>query len=278
MCVPRQGGVRDGAVLLVLDHGRSAAYCPRFGLGHVRHYAQSYQRQGLAALLAREAPGYASRLTSRQLLNLRAEIGRTLYTDYRQLVGWLATTCEVQYSVSGLTNRLHRQGFSCKLTTAVPCQADAAVQTAFVADTLAAAEAGEAAVYFVADATHPTHNTRATCVWTETGKERPLPTVSSRERVNLNKAINTFTIKQIHLDKTDCVNAQSTQRRYEKRRAAHPTGPVYVVCDNARYYKNRDLTAWLSSKRLVHVFLPTYSPNLNLLEQLYLEIPAPEDY
>ena len=107
----------------------------------------------------------------------------------------------MQYSVSGLTDRLHRQGFSCKLTTAVPCQADAAVQTAFVADTLAAlladtlatllaaAEAGEAAMYF-ADAAYLTHNTRATYAWTETGKGRPLPTVSGRERVNLNVAIN----------------------------------------------------------------------------------------
>ena len=78
----------------------------------------------------------------------------------------------------------------------MPCQADAAAQTTFVADMLApllaAAEAGEAAVYF-ADATHPTHNTRATHVWTEMGKERPLLTVSGRERVKLNAARNAVT-------------------------------------------------------------------------------------
>ena len=54
---------------------------------------------------------------------------------------------------------------------------------------LAAAEAGGAAVYFT-DAAHPTHNTRATYVWTEKSKERSLLTVSSRERVNLNTATN----------------------------------------------------------------------------------------
>ncbi|RZJ93243.1 MAG: IS630 family transposase, partial [Hymenobacter sp.] len=80
------------------------------------------------------------------------------------------------------------------MTTAVPCQADAAVQTAFVADTLepllAAAKAGTTVVYF-ADAAHPTYNTRATHVWTETGQQRPLLTVSGRERVNLNAVLNT---------------------------------------------------------------------------------------
>ncbi len=262
-------------VLLMLDHGRpAAAIAQDLGLDEstVHRYAQACQRQGLAALLAKEAPGYVGRLNSSQVAELRVEIGRALYTDCRQLVDWVATTCGVRYSVSGLTDLLHRHGFSYKLTTAVPCQADAAVQTAFVADTLApllaAAEAGEAAVYF-ADAAHPTHNTRSTYVWTETGKERPLLTVSGRERVNLNAALNAVKPTQVHLDETGCVNAQSTQRLYEKLLAAHPTGPVYVVCDNARYYKNKDLSTWLTGTRLVQVFLPTYSPNLNLIERLW---------
>ena len=141
-----------------------------------------------------------------------------------------------------------------------------------MADTLAPlleqAAAGTAAVYF-ADAAHPTHNTRSTHVWTETGKERPLLTVSGRERVNLNAARNAMAPTQVHLDETDCVNAQSTRRLYEKRLAAHPCGPVYVVCDNARYYKNQELRAWLAGTRLVQVFLPPYSPNLNLIERLW---------
>ena len=75
--------------------------------------------------------------------------------------------------------------------------------------------------------------------------------------------------KRQHLDETDCVNAQSTRRLYEHLLAAHPTGPVYVVCDNARYYNNKDLTAWLAGTRLVQVFLPPYSPNLNLIERFW---------
>ena len=44
---------------------------------------------------------------------------------------------------------------------------------------------------------------------------------------------------------------------------------MYVVCDNARYYKSKALAEWLTDKRLVPVFLPPYSPNLNLLERLW---------
>jgi transposase len=73
----------------------------------------------------------------------------------------------------------------------------------------------------------------------------------------------------VHLDETTCVNAQSSQRLYQKLLAAHPEGPVYVLCNNARYYQNKDLTVRLATTRLVQVFLPTYSPNLNLMERLW---------
>ena len=234
--------------------------------------AQTYRLQGLAGYLRAEQPGYWGLLTSAQLAGLCHELDHTLYTDCRAIVDWLADTYGVRYSVSGLTDLLHRLGYSYKLTTAVPCQADAAAQTAFLADTLAPllsqAAGGEAAVYF-ADAAHPTHNTRATHVWTETGKERPLLTVNGRERVNLNAALNAHCPTQVHLDETDCVNAQSTRRLYHKLLEAHPTGPVYVVCDNARYYKNKALTQWLADTRIPQVFLPPYSPNLNLIERLW---------
>ena len=50
-------------------------------------------------------------------------------------------------------------------------------------------------------------------------------TVSGRERVNLNAALNAAAPGQVHGDETGCVNAQSTRRLYEKLLAAHPQGP-----------------------------------------------------
>lgn len=57
---------------------------------------------------------------------------------------------------------------------------------------------------------------------------------------------------------------------YEKVLASHPdVRPVYVVCDNSRYYRNRELSQWLVDKPFAQVFLPPYSPNLNLIERLW---------
>ncbi|MEJ7662226.1 MAG: winged helix-turn-helix domain-containing protein [Hymenobacter sp.] len=66
-------------------------------------------------------------LTSAQLAHLCQELNATLYTDCESpagLAGCAPTRCA--YSFSGLTDLLHRLGFTYKLTTPVPCQADAA--------------------------------------------------------------------------------------------------------------------------------------------------------
>ncbi|RZK98434.1 MAG: hypothetical protein EOO62_26530 [Hymenobacter sp.] len=102
------------------------------------------------------------------------------------------------------------------------------------------------------------------------GKERPLLTVSGRERVKLNAALNAYDPTQVLLDETSCVNAQSTRRLYEQLLAAHPDKiRIYVICDNARYYKNKELRQWLADKAICQVFLPPYSPNLNLIERFW---------
>jgi len=262
-------------VVLMLDSGWPVGrVAEALGLDEATlyRYVRAFTNLGLDKYLTPELPGYWGLLNSAQLAALCQEVNTTLYTDVKALQTWLAETYEVRYSRSGLTDLLHRLGFTYKLTTPVPCQANSEAQADFL-DELAVLEAhverGEAVLYY-ADAAHPTHNTRCTRAWCEVGKERPLLTVSGRERVNLNAALNAYEPTQILLDETTCVNAQSTRRLYEHLLAAHPDkARIYVVCDNARYYKNKELRAWLADKPICQVFLPTYSPNLNLIERFW---------
>ncbi|WP_084602112.1 transposase [Legionella fallonii] len=39
--------------------------------------------------------------------------------------------------------------------------------------------------------------------------------------------------------------------------------------DNVKYYKNSLITAYLETSKIELLFLPIYSPNLNLIEQLW---------
>jgi transposase len=204
-------------VMLLLDKGRSAgSIADDLGLDEatVYRYTCAFADLGLAKYLAHEQPGYWGLLTSAQLAHLCQEVNAQLYTDCKALQDWLLRTYRVAYSRSGLTDLLHRLGFTYKRTTPVPCLADAQAQADFL-DELAVLEThverGEAVLYY-ADAAHPTHNTRCTRAWCAVGKERALLTVSGRERVNLNAALNAYKPTQVLLDETSCVNAQSTIR------------------------------------------------------------------
>jgi len=162
-------------VVLLLDKGRSVgSLADDLGLDEatVYRYARAFADAGLTKYLAHEQPGYWGLLTSAQLAHLCQQVNTELYTDCKDLQEWLLRTHRIHYSVSGLTDLLHRLGFTYQLTTPVPCQADAVAQADFL-DELAVLEAhveqGEAVLYY-ADAAHPTHNTRCTRAWCEVGQ------------------------------------------------------------------------------------------------------------
>lgn len=70
----------------------------------------------------------------------------------------------------------------------------------------------------------------------------------------------------------DCesVNAQSTRELYEEALAKHPDAScIYIISDNARYYHNKELAEWVKGTKIKQIFLPPYSPNLNLIERLW---------
>ncbi len=62
--------------------------------------------------MAHEQPGYWVLLTSAQLAHLCQQVNTELYTDCKDLQDWLLRTHRVHYSVSGLTDLLHRLGFT----------------------------------------------------------------------------------------------------------------------------------------------------------------------
>ena len=64
---------------------------------------------------------------------------------------------------------------------------------------------------------------------------------------------------------------QSTMELYQKLELMNPDKTkIYVICDNARYYKNKTLEEWLKTSKVEQIFLPSYSPNLNIIERLRL--------
>lgn len=66
------------------------------------------------------------------------------------------------------------------------------------------------------------------------------------------------------------VNAQTVLDFIDALEAAFPDAEtIRVYVDNARYFHARLVKAYLVGKRVRFVYLPPYSPNLNLIERLW---------
>ena len=267
---------RKVTVLIMRHQGHSAAVIEAaLGLDDntIYRYEQAYHQLGLVRFLDDHYVAYAGRLSEAQEQALATHLDDYLYPDAKSIAAYVYEHFGVQYSSAGMTALLKRLGFVYKKSKAVAAKADEAAQRTFVEEQLPAlleeVNRGEAVVYF-ADGCHPTHNTKTSRGWIRRGQDFVIDCNSGRKRVNINAAVNALKPEHLVYDITDSVNAQSTQRLCRQLLKKHPgRKKIYVVCDNARYNRNELLTNWAARQRIEFVYLPTYSPNLNLIERLW---------
>jgi transposase len=80
-----------------------------------------------------------------------------------------------------------------------------------------------------------------------------------------------LTTREVIIRTDDTINAQSTIELFKEIEMKSPeAGNIHVITDNARYYKNKLVTAYLRSSKIKLLHLPPYSPNLNIIERLWL--------
>ncbi|MFO0415873.1 MAG: IS630 family transposase [Pseudomonadota bacterium] len=127
----------------------------------------------------------------------------------------------------------------------------------------------ETAVYY-ADGTHPQHNTDCAHGWIKRGQNKEIKTNSGRQRVNINGVVNAHDLTNVVIEESSSINAQSTIALLKKLEQKNKSlQRIFVVADNARYYRNRKVKAFLETSKVEIIFLPPYSPNLNLIERLW---------
>ena len=235
-------------------------------------YAKAYKEKGLKRYMEDGYVPYSGKLSEEAEQALAAHLDEHLYGDAKAICAYVEKTFGVRFTISGMRDLLHRIGFEYKQTRAVPGKADEEQQLEFLEETLPAlldeVAAGEAEVYF-ADGMHPSHNTKTGRGWIRKGADFEIESNSGRRRLNINGAVRATKPEHIVYDLADSVNAQSTQRLCRKLLKKHPRKTIYFICDNARYNHCSWLQQWAAGQRIEFVFLPAYSPNLNLSERLW---------
>jgi transposase len=130
------------------------------------------------------------------------------------------------------------------------------------------AQKGERVIYFV-DAVHFVHGAFIACLWCLT--RIFVPTPSGRSRYNVLGAINAVTHDFISICNTTYINAESVCELLMKIAEKHlqNTVPISLVMDNARYQHCDYVKNKAKELGIELLFLPSYSPNLNIIERLW---------
>jgi transposase len=131
---------------------------------------------------------------------------------------------------------------------------------------LDAAAAGTGQVFFV-DAAHFVFGTFLCCLWSIA--RIFVRAASGRQRFNVLGAWNALTRQLLAVTNTTVVNTDTMCELLRQITAANLTGPITVVLDNARYQRNQIVQGLAAELGIRLLFLPPYSPNLNLIERLW---------
>lgn len=236
----------------------------------IRRFRKLYEDQGLDRLLDDDWKGSERRLTQQQERKLSEHLQEQVYVSTKAVADYVKTRFGIEYSQRGMHHVLRRLGFVYKKTKLVPGKADAERQKAFlqVYEDLKEEKREEDPIYFL-DGVHALHNPQSAYGWILKGKEQEIPTNTGRRRLNLNGALNAETHEVIIRDDPS-INAQSTIALLKQVEQHHPEAKeIYVILDNARYYRNQLVREYVENSKIVLLFLPPYAPNLNLIERLW---------
>lgn len=257
--------------LLLLDKGWTYAAIKEALLldeSTVRRYRDIYLDGGIDAVLKTGFLGGKCRLTDMQKDQLYQHLCAVTYTESADIRAYVEQTFHVRYSISGIKALLYSIGMSYKKPKLVPAKACMQDQLDFIEKY--EQEQKKGSVIYWMDGTHPTHNSMPAYGWIPKGVDIELKSNSGRDRININGAINAETMEGV-FDFTHSVDAHSTIGILEAIAEKHHNDEcVWIICDNARYYRSGLVQDWLENQNTIQlVFLPPYSPNLNLIERLW---------
>jgi transposase len=92
---------------------------------------------------------------------------------------------------------------------------------------------------------------------------------SGRQRFNVLLALHAITHELLTVTNDSSINATSVCELLEKIAALGLSTPITLVMDNARYQRCQLVLEKAKQLGLELLFLPSYSPNLNLIERLW---------
>lgn len=236
----------------------------------IRNYVKIYRSSGIPGLLSDNYDDNASKLTDEEMRILEEHLEEVTYRRVDEIIAYIEEEFDVVYSRSGVTNLLHRLGFSYKKPRKIPGQANIEEQKVFLKKYRKIRKnMGQNDNLLFLDGAHPQHNPLVMSGWIKKGKDKKIYTNTRFHRLNVLGALNVKTHDLI-VQSANTLNEETALDFLEKIRTNYPTGKLYLVLDNAGYFISDKFKQYAKSMAIELLYLPPYSPNLNLIERVWL--------
>jgi transposase len=225
----------------------------------------------LEEYLSNNYVGYIGKLSYNFVGKAATFLENKCISDTKRLILHINSCFGVKYSVSGATKLIKRLAFSYKQKINLPAKLDVEKQLDFVKtyDLLERNLTPKCAIFFM-DGVHPQHNTHTLKAWLPKGVPTYILSNTGRNRLNINGLYNPHT-NDVIVTYHKTINAQAVIETFEVLKKKYSTHEnLYVIADNAKYYTCTVIKAYLAENPVIKlIHLPTYSPNLNLIERLW---------
>ena len=265
------------SVLLWIDDGRpreEVAQLAGVSTRQVGQWLRIFRNKGLEPLCTLHYKGDPGRLRPAQIQKLKHQIAQGGFHNTEQVRTWIEETFGVSYSATGVKELLYRIGASYHKVSGFFWKADVQKQKQFVRKYRRhKREAGPKTRRYFVDACHPVWGVDLlySC-WLLVGQRYYVGVGNGRKRLNILGAYCPDDQDYVDLRLTkENITGEQFVKLLEKLLAKHPDTEKFILyLDNAKYYSKSVVKEWLAAHREFHlVFLPAYSPNLNLIERLW---------
>lgn len=235
----------------------------------LREYLQLYQSGGIAALKELNFNQPKSDLADHQD-QLRQEFDKKPPASLMEAAARIEDLTGLRRSQPQVGAFLARLGLKRRKVGQIPGKADPEKQQAFLEEELkprlAQAKAKQRHVFFT-DAAHFVLQPFLGFLWCFVRLFIKAP--AGRQRFNVLGALHATSLQLVTVTNCDYINSHSVVALLRQLATTFTNLPITLVLDNARYQRCRFVQSMATELGIELLFLPPYSPNLNLIERLW---------
>jgi transposase len=235
----------------------------------IRSYFSEYEEGGVERLQQLNFHTPESELISKKD-EIKAHFEKEPPATLKQASAAIEKLTGIKRSLSQIRLFLLNNGMARRKVGSIPAKADTEKQKNFIDEEmeprLQEAKENKRAVYFI-DAAHFVLAPFLGFLWCFT--RLFIKAAPGRQRFNVLGALNAITHNLITVTNESYINAQSVCELLLKISEQHLKIPVTLILDNARYQKCKIVAELAKQLDIELLYLPSYSPNLNIIERLW---------